>query len=58
MKVEFYFTPPVEATKEQIEEWIEFCLCERFDMRNDNPLVDCDIDLSAQEGHGLKLTYN
>jgi hypothetical protein len=48
VSVEFQVEIPVEATEEEIEEWVRFCLGEHGSMCGDNPL-SCH-DLQAEWG--------
>lgn len=42
-RVEFNVTPPVEATPEQVEQWIQYCVGWRADIAIDNPLSGFDL---------------
>ncbi len=44
MKAEIEFTPPIEATPQQIREWAEFCLGVRGDISIENPLHEYDLE--------------
>lgn len=43
-RVTFQITPPVDATEEQVEEWIKFHIGATGSMKGDNPLADHDLD--------------
>ena len=44
VEVKFSVKPPVEATEEQIREWIYFELGYHAQMSTDNPLHEYDLD--------------
>ncbi|HAR46419.1 MAG TPA: hypothetical protein DCS05_09700 [Nitrospiraceae bacterium] len=53
ISVQFEADVPEEATDEQTEEWVRFCLHERGSMAADNPLathdmeaISCSVDIS------------
>ena len=42
--VNFEVVAPIEATVEQVREWIAFELNARADMQEDNPLAEYDLE--------------
>ena len=44
INVEFSIDLPVDATSEQVREWVEFELGNRGSCSGDNPLVDYEIE--------------
>ncbi len=56
-EVTFTITPPIECTKEQFEEWIDYCLKQRHDISLENPLHEYDLDL-ANNGTGSFMSIN
>lgn len=43
-RVTFEITPPVPATKEQVEEWVRFQVGSNGDIELENPLSDYDME--------------
>jgi hypothetical protein len=44
VKIEATIVVPVDATDEQIHEWVSYNIHERAQMSGDNPLCDYDIE--------------
>ena len=44
INVEFSIDLPVDATREQVREWVEFELGNRGSCSGDNPLIDYEIE--------------
>lgn len=40
---------PVEATDEQVEEWVRFCVGNRGSIPNSNPLSEHDLECNEVE---------
>ena len=46
-RVTFEVTPPVDATEDQVEEWVRYCLGELGGIENENPLSDYDLEAKS-----------
>jgi len=46
-EVEFTVTPPVDATEDQVQEWLEFCLGANAEISKSNPLSDYDMSADS-----------